>query len=103
MTTADMRTTQRQMEFPDAPEVAHMARSMTTHFFTSETKKKRGSIRVYDDGKIRIQSDTYVPKVSIEIVRGREGPGGLLSAPPQLGQPPPLQPRRVGTPPPRHI
>ena len=54
-------------------QIAGMAALVAREMQTSYRTKKHGGYRIYEDNKIRIALDTYVPNVDILLLR-EEGP-----------------------------
>ena len=66
-------------ETPSAERVATMAALVAREMHTQTTKKKHGGYQIYDDGKLVISLDTYVPNINVSIIR-EEQPISVFSA-----------------------
>ncbi len=62
------------------PGPAAMARLVATHLRTRHTPKKHGGYDVYEDEKIRIMLDTYVPNIDVQIFPPGENPVTVFAA-----------------------
>ena len=66
-------------ETPSAERVAAMAALVAREMHTETTEKKHGGYLIYDDGKLVISLDTYVPNINVSIIR-EEQPISVFSA-----------------------
>ena len=59
--------------------IARMASQVATHLRTNYVSKKHGGYNIYEDDKIHINLDTYVPNLDIQVITP-EGKTTVFSA-----------------------